>query len=137
MIFIQTCSLAHLVRLVGGGISLIICLLLGVLLGGLLLLLLIVGSLLGRLGRCELVKALRLLVLVLLVLGLVRILRVGIIISRHRGRVRVGAIGGFVVAHVVVDGVPDVVVMGLGAGVLSENNVETTDGSSNGCGHPA
>jgi hypothetical protein len=27
--------------------------------------------------------------------------------------------------------------MGLGAGVLSENDVETTDGSSNGCGHPA
>ena len=29
----------------------------------------------------------------------------------------------------------DVVVMSL-AGVLSEDNVETADGSSNGCGHP-
>lgn len=72
----------------------------------------------------------------LLVCVRVRVLGVGIIISRHRGRVRVGAIGGFVVAHVVVDGVPDVVVMSL-ARVLSEDNVETADGSSNGCGHPA
>jgi hypothetical protein len=68
-----------------------------------------------------------------------RVLCVGILISRHRGRVRVGAIGGFVVAHVVVDRVPSgIVMMGCGvAGVLGENDVETTDGSSNGCGHPA
>ena len=112
---------------------LIVCLLLGLLLGGLLLLLLVVGSLLGRLGGCELVEALRLVVRVL-----VCVLGVGVVISRHRGRVRVGSIGGFVIAHVVVDGGPGVVVMGLGVtGILSKNNVETADGSSNGCGHPA